>query len=151
MIAPTAQRVEEHTSPQINARIDEQTRLSVRQHVGQIDRIDARLVELDREWDIERVLELNAGMVALGGSLLSLRWPKFRAVPIVVTAFLIQHAVQGWCPPLPIFRRMGYRSEREINKERIALKALRGDFAGTGLQGESFPEVRAAGALAAAE
>jgi hypothetical protein len=40
-----------------------------------------------------------------------------------------EHAVQGWCPPLPILRRMGFRTAREIDTERTALKALRGDFA----------------------
>jgi len=29
---------------------------------------------------------------------------------------------------MPILRRMGYRTAREIETERIALKALRGDF-----------------------
>ena len=46
----------------------------------------------------------------------------------MVTAFLFQHAVQGWCPPVPILRRMGFRTADEINRERYALKALRGDF-----------------------
>jgi len=45
-----------------------------------------------------------------------------------VTAFLLQHAVQGWCPPLPVLRRLGFRTAREIEVERNALKALRGDF-----------------------
>jgi hypothetical protein len=46
-----------------------------------------------------------------------------------VTAFLFQHAVQGWCPPVPILRRLGFRTVTEIEQERHALKALRGDFA----------------------
>jgi hypothetical protein len=41
---------------------------------------------------------------------------------------LLQHAVQGWCPPIPILRRLGFRTADEINRERYALKALRGDF-----------------------
>ena len=49
--------------------------------------------------------------------------------PVIVTAFLFQHAIQGWCPPLPILRRLGFRTAREIDTERTALKALRGDFA----------------------
>jgi hypothetical protein len=47
-----------------------------------------------------------------------------------VLAFLAQHAVQGWCPPLAALRRMGVRTRREIDQERYALKALRGDFSG---------------------
>jgi hypothetical protein len=45
-----------------------------------------------------------------------------------VTAFLLQHALQGWCPPVPVFRRLGVRTTAEIDRERYALKALRGDF-----------------------
>ena len=50
------------------------------------------------------------------------------ALPIAVAGFLLQHAVQGWCPPVPVMRRLGFRTEREIDAERTALKALRGDF-----------------------
>ena len=38
------------------------------------------------------------------------------------------HAATGWYPLLPVFRRLGFRSAREIAGERYALKALRGDF-----------------------
>ncbi len=34
----------------------------------------------------------------------------------------------GWCPPVPILRRGGLRTRTEINQEKYALKALRGDF-----------------------
>ena len=36
--------------------------------------------------------------------------------------------VQGWCPPISFFRRRGFRMASEIDCERYALKALRGDF-----------------------
>jgi hypothetical protein len=35
---------------------------------------------------------------------------------------------QGRCPPLSVLRRRGVRTRREIEAERCALKALRGDF-----------------------
>ena len=41
----------------------------------------------------------------------------------------MQHALQGWCPPIELFRRLGVRTAGEIARERYALKALRGDFA----------------------
>jgi hypothetical protein len=47
---------------------------------------------------------------------------------MLVTGFLLQHALQGWCPPVPFFRRRGVRTEAEIDRERYALKAVRGDF-----------------------
>jgi hypothetical protein len=49
-------------------------------------------------------------------------------LPGVVAAFLLQHAIQGFCPPLPVLRALGYRTDREIETERNALKAARGDF-----------------------
>ena len=59
------------------------------------------------------------------GLTLDRRW---LALPVGVAAFLLQHAVQGWCPPVPVFRRLGVRTAGEIDRERYALKALRGDF-----------------------
>jgi hypothetical protein len=92
--------------------------------------IDARLAELDREWDIERVLEANAAAIALGGLLVGVfRNRAFLALPLAVAAFLLQHALQGWCPPVPFFRRRGFRTAAEIASERATLKSLRGDFA----------------------
>ena len=54
------------------------------------------------------------------GALGSRRWLW---LPGFVTAFLFQHAVQGWCPPVPLLRRLGVRTAREIELERSALKA----------------------------
>jgi hypothetical protein len=88
-----------------------------------------RLDELDREWDIERALEANAAAVSLIGlalgRLVSRRW---YFLPTAVATFLLQHAVQGWCPPVGLFRRYGVRTQREIDEERYALKLMRGDF-----------------------
>jgi len=69
-------------------------------------------------------------------------------VPAVVTSFLPQHAVQGWCPPVPLFRRHGVRSRQEIDAERFATKVLGGDFAEVPTTGD--PERRAQAALEAA-
>ena len=41
--------------------------------------------------------------------------------------------LQGWGPPVPLFRRLGFRTRAEIARERYALKGIRGDFAGLGL------------------
>ena len=94
--------------------------------------IDGHLRQLDREWDIERVLETNASIIACTGALLALTvHRRFAIIPVVVTGFLLQHALQGWCPPLPWFRKRGVRTVREINRERTALRILRGDFQST--------------------
>lgn len=68
-------------------------------------------------------------IVALIGLALGIIVSKWWFIfPTVVLLFFLQHAIQGWCPPLPIFRKLGYRTKEEINKEKYALKLLRGDF-----------------------
>jgi hypothetical protein len=45
---------------------------------------------------------------------------------------------------VPILRRKGVRTRREIDAERYALKALRGDFVEVKREGEPIAEARAA-------
>jgi len=88
-----------------------------------------RIAELEREWDVERMLEANAAVLGGGSVLLAAvtgrRWLLLTGA---VTVFLLQHAIQGWCPPLELFRRLGMRTRREIDLELHAVKALRGDY-----------------------
>ena len=130
MIPPTTERVPAHTAEHVNQRIREQTRANIERYsrAGPAA-IDRRLRELDEEWDIERTLEANAATVAATGAALALLVDRrFALLPLVVGGFLLQHAVQGWCPPLPVFRRFGVRTQTEIEAEKAALKAVRGDF-----------------------
>lgn len=132
MLLSTVARVPEHSSQCANEAIRRETWGNVARVVAQgPEAIAARLAELDREWDIERTLEANAATVALIGlGLGTFVDRRFHLLPAAVGAFLLQHALQGWCPPLPVFRRLGVRTAREIDEERFALKALRGDFKG---------------------
>ena len=126
----TATRVEQSTADQINARIERETAEDVARFssMGR-EAIGRRLEELDREWDVERTLEANAATLACTGALLAVAVDRrFAWISAVVTGFLLQHALQGWCPPLPILRRRGVRTTREIELERTALRILRGDF-----------------------
>jgi hypothetical protein len=129
-IPATDDRVPLHTSHRANARIRERTLENLRAYVGApAHRIDARIAQLRREWDIERTLETNASAVALGGLALGMTVDKrFLLLPALVAGFLFQHAVQGWCPPLPVLRRLGVRTSAEIHEEILALRTLRGDF-----------------------
>ena len=54
------------------------------------------------------------------------------AIPAFVGGALVLHAVTGRYPLMPVLRRLGVRTSREIARERYALKALRGDFIGVG-------------------
>ena len=128
-MANTATRVPRHTAAEINERIRRETEQRIAWYVAHPEEIDRRLRELDREWDIERMIEANASTLALTGIALGVTGDRrWLALPAIVTAFLLQHAVQGWCPPVPILRRLGFRTAAEIGRERYALKALRGDF-----------------------
>jgi hypothetical protein len=130
MLPKTSERVPNQTSAGLNHAIQRRINESVRYHAAHPRQIDERLAELDLEWDTERTLEANAATLAFVGVVLGVAADKrWLAVPALVTAFLFQHAVQGWCPPLPVLRRLGFRTVREIDTERFALKALRGDFA----------------------
>jgi hypothetical protein len=130
MIPTTVMRVPLSTSEEANEQIRKQTEANVARYVAAGPAaIERRLHELDREWDIERTLEANAATVALMGlGLGAFVNRRFFALPAVVASFLLQHAVQGWCPPVPLFRRLGIRTQFEIEQERYALKAMRGDF-----------------------
>ncbi len=130
MLPPTRTRVNQNTTKASNERIQALTECAVMKYAAAPPgEIEARLAELDREWDIERVLETNAAAFSLAGLLLGIAVSrKWLALPVTVAGFLLQHALQGWCPPVPVLRAVGVRTESEINSERTALKALRGDF-----------------------
>jgi hypothetical protein len=125
----TRNRVPANTSDEINRRIRRDIAEKVRYYGKHKSEIPHRLRQLDEEWDIERAIEANAATIGfLGVALGVTRGRAWLALPALVTGFLFQHAVQGWCPPVPVLRRLGFRTCREIEDERQALKALRGDF-----------------------
>jgi hypothetical protein len=150
MIPSTSQRVPEHTDEKVQQELQRRAESDIAYFASRLDQIDRRLSDLQREWDVERALEVNAGALAAAGGLLALILGRgWGLLPLVVGSFLAQHAVQGWCPPLPLLRRMGLRTQREIDDERTALKALRGDFANLPKQ-DGDPAQRAQAAYQAA-
>ncbi|MCD6010961.1 MAG: hypothetical protein K0Q79_823 [Flavipsychrobacter sp.] len=122
----TADRVRDNTADSINQKIDNEINASIQFYKQQdASVIRARIAELDKEWDIERTLEFNASAVAFIGVILSATVSKkWMILPGLVTFFLGQHAIQGWCPPLPLFRQMNIRTRKEIDKEKYALLEL---------------------------
>jgi hypothetical protein len=130
MLPTTRDRVSSNTTDAINEQIRQRTAESV-SRVGQAgpSAIERRLRELDEEWDLERYVETLAPSFTLAGMALGLTVSrKFFFLPFVVQGFFLQHALQGWCPPVPVLRRLGVRTHPEIEEEKYALKALRGDF-----------------------
>ena len=144
--AVTTDRVRANTASEVNQRIDRQIEENVRYFSGRpASEVLRRIEELEREWDIERLLEAMASSFSLTG--LALGATKNKAwfmLPAAVLSFLLLHAIQGWCPPVLVLRRLGVRTRQEIERERYALKAVMGDFTAV----DSGPD-RAANALAA--
>lgn len=131
MLAATTSRVERNTAPVLNARFERQLQASIARcrHAGP-RALERRLDELDREWTVERVIEVEApATILLGvalGALVDRRW---LALSAFAASMVAMHNVQGWYPLLPLLRRLGLRSQQEIERERSALRALRGDQA----------------------
>ncbi len=148
VIADTATRVSEQTAENVNRRIRHQTQANVLHCALQPEHVEARLRDLDREWDIERVLEINYALVnLLGLTLGATASRKWHWLPAVAGGFMLMHVLTGWCPPLPVLRRMGVRTASEIDAEKYALMALQGNFEGVGSASDS--ESRALAALEA--
>jgi len=123
-------RVEKNTPDSINDKIEQELKENIRYYssLNNAD-ITVRIKELEKEWYMDRLLITNASALAGIGVLLAATVSKkWLILPGVVLTFLLQHGLQGWCPPLPLFRKMGVRSFKEIDRERFALKYLRGDF-----------------------
>src|SRR5690242_13677940 len=151
MMPTTTQRVACNTAAEVNERIRRQTEENIARYAGAGPAaIDRRLEELDREWDIERCLETMAPSITLAGLFLGATVnKKWLILPALVQGFFLQHALQGWCPPIPVLRRLGVRTTDEIDHERYALKALRGDFRDVGVTGDGHGGNRISQALRA--
>jgi hypothetical protein len=129
MINATTARVPVNTAAEVNERIRRDTEKRLAYYAAHPELIDQRLAELDREWDVERLIEVEAPTMSLTGLLLGMTLGrKWLVIPLFAQSMVFLHALQGWYPLLPLFRRMGIRTEREIAIERYALKAMRGDF-----------------------
>jgi hypothetical protein len=87
---------------------------------------------------MERALFAMTSVNLLLGLTAATRNRRWLAWPVMVAAFQLQHALQGWCPPVSLLRRLGVRTRQEIDSERVALKALRGDFAAAATGGGSL-------------
>jgi hypothetical protein len=124
MIATTADRVARNTAQDVNARIAADTASRVHALRRHPERVPERLAALDAEWDIERTVQLNSAVLSLAGLALSLRDRRWLLLPAMVQAFFLQHTLQGWCPPIPILRRLGFRTAQEIDAERCALEGV---------------------------
>ncbi|HEX6135970.1 MAG TPA: hypothetical protein VFZ24_18500 [Longimicrobiales bacterium] len=127
-----ADRIRQATDLRVQSRIDADIIERVACYVGAPRQLlTDRLAALEQEWNIERVLTLQSSATAIAGVLLAARGSRrWTLLTLVTSGFLMQHALRGWCPPLALHRRLGFRTQREIDLEIHMLKLLRGDYEG---------------------
>lgn len=143
--------VRDHTPGQLNERIDTAVEKRVA-CLAALERQDItrRLAQLERTADVGRAIDFSAALTTLlGVGLLKRTGGKGWALPLIASAVLLQRALTGSALPVPLFRRLGLRTRREIDLEKYALKALRGDF--SRVPHEGGPRLRANAALVAAQ
>nr|WP_233278266.1 hypothetical protein [Myxococcus stipitatus] len=141
-----------HTPVMVNRRIDQHVEACVRHMATRADRpeMSRYLQRLEREWDLNRaVMVATAALGALGLLLGKKDGGRWRVLSGVAAAALLQHGVFGFGPLSGPLRALGVRTRREIDLEKFAIKALRGDF--ERIPNDGGPMARANAALVAAQ
>lgn len=144
--------VRTHTPDGVNRRIDARVEKCVQSMAEHMDRalISRYLEKLEREWDLNRVVTVGASAVSVLGLVLAAKdGPKWKRVSGVAAGLLLLHGLLGFGPLAELVRALGVRTRREIDLEKFALKALRGDF--ERIPHEGGPLARANAALVAAQ
>jgi hypothetical protein len=90
--------------------------------------IAERLEQLDHEWTTGRATKATAAVLIVAGLALSLLNPWWLALPVIGGAILLQYLFGRRSVTGALFHSLGLRSGSEIDQEKTALKALRGDF-----------------------
>ena len=113
----------------MDRRVEAAIGAQLRYCAGNRRRLARRLRELEEERDLESVLESRASLVEslgfMAGAVVNRRLPS---VPVSWTASLVRLAATSWLPMETLLRRMGLRTSREIEIERMALRLMLGDL-----------------------
>ena len=126
---PKFDLIRNHSPEHVNRDIDQLTKAAMAKAGDSPHSIRQRLWALDREWHIDRAL---MAVFSVLGSYTAHRSFKavrrghrlsgWRMLFWTQMGFLLHHAIRGWCPPVSVLRRLGFRSEKEIAAERTALE-----------------------------
>ena len=93
--------------------------------------IQTRLEALDDEWSVDKVLQVGTSGATIASFWFSLTKSRiWSLLPVILAGGAIHYGVTGGSPAADLIRRFGIRTRDEIEGERIALLAVRGDFAG---------------------
>ncbi len=91
--------------------------------------ITARIEALEREWDGETFIRTALTATGLTGMVMGLAGSRFWRVLAWLSLPALFAVSRGkWASEKPLLRFLGLRSRLEIQEEKYALKALRGDF-----------------------
>ena len=131
----------------VNANVDRETLAKLEEYRGAApEKIQERIDELSWEYDVSCATSLAFAAIGLGGLALSKLHRGFLALPAIANGLLL---LQNLPIPSPgvtaVFRVLGFRSRTEIERERQALKMLRGDY----VRAEEDPTAK--GALTSAQ
>jgi hypothetical protein len=120
--------VRRYTSEELLNKIEQDIERHIQFYAAQPDHvIQERIEALRREWSMERWLQLNvAGVGLLTGLMAFVGKKRWGLLTGAALGMFLYHATCGYHPMIPVLRRMGVRTRREIDRELYALKALLG-------------------------
>ena len=119
-----------HDLPKIASRTPDTIDASVFYYAHHPEQIDRRLKQLDREWDAAQALIVGAcGMSLAALALATIRRRPWPLLPIAAANVFLAHRAIQRNQGIPLVGSLRVRPRKEIEAERYALKAVRGDFA----------------------
>ena len=129
MITKSTTRIHAQTTPVMKERFRQRLVANIQRFVGaDYKEIDQRIEELDREWSVERAVEVEApAMIGIGAALGLLHNKKWFLLSGFAASMVVLHNTRGAYPLLPVLQRLGLRPQKDIEDERNALRVLRRD------------------------
>lgn len=121
--------VRDNSPAEINKAIDQETLALLEQYQdASPEEVKERLRELDTSYDLECYVEMFGAGLTLAGIALAARYKKMWFLPAITSGLVLAHSLPLWDPITPLLRLFGVWSRQEIEREKFALKLLRGDF-----------------------
>lgn len=95
--------------------------------------LNQRLAELESETPLESVIHRSGGALTIAGLILFLiRGRRWWILPFAAAALQLHFSSTNRGPLVDFLRRRKFRSQRQIEAEKLSLRALRGDFSTIG-------------------
>ncbi|MBC7540521.1 MAG: hypothetical protein H7281_16980 [Bacteriovorax sp.] len=117
-------RVRNHSPKSLNEAIDRKTIYNIEATILKgPSAVRERLNALDKEWDIDRAIMLLFSGVVFTQLAVAMKKKNsnWLVAPLIQLPLLFLYATLGWCPPAPVFRKLGFRTRFEIQAEREEL------------------------------